>query len=73
MPAGANKHDYAVVAFIINFIGQQEITADMAFAMAFPFAFERMVKPFRSERPLVGYQHKHDFFEPVHIETTGAR
>jgi hypothetical protein len=69
---GANEDDLAGFAAIINSIGKQEIAADVAFAMSLPRPFERVVKPLRSKRGLVGYQQQHGFFEPVHIESARA-
>lgn len=65
---GANKAD--VVAF--QSIDQQEITADMAFTVVCPVAFELVVQPFGSEWCIVGYQQQHEVFQTIEVVPAGA-
>ncbi len=48
MRSGPDKNDRSNPAAVVKFINQQEVAADMAFPMAVPFTFERMVEPFRT-------------------------
>lgn len=66
---GASTHEdhLSSLAVIIDRIDEQEIAADMAFAMAGPIAFQRMIALFRPERSVIGDQEKHRFLEPAHV------
>jgi len=44
--SGAYKHNQAVLGSVIELVGQQEITPNMALAMTCPVAAERMIEPF---------------------------
>lgn len=67
MCSRADKNDEAVLAFIYNFVSQQEVAADMTFTMAVPIAGQRMIKPFGAKRRIIGDQQQHGFLELVHI------
>ena len=61
MGSGSDEDDEAGLAFI-HLVSQQKIAADMALAMANPFALKRVIKPFRSEPAIVGDQRQHGLF-----------
>jgi hypothetical protein len=49
MGAGADENDEVDFAAGIELVDEQEIAADVAFAIACPFTLQWVVKPFRSE------------------------
>ena len=59
MCAGTDKHDKTRFSASIEIVGEQEVTANMAFPMTRPVTLERVVEPFRSERAVVCYEQKH--------------
>lgn len=72
MSTGTHENYLAWFAVINELVGQQEIAADVTFAVADPVATgQRMVLPFRPERAIVGNQQQHGFLEPVHVEPAG--
>jgi hypothetical protein len=74
MYASAHENHLAGFAIIHEFVGQQEIPADVTFAVTHPVATrQRMIFPFWPERAIVGDQQQHGFLEPVHVESTGLR
>jgi hypothetical protein len=46
---GSNEHHHAGWAAVIELVSQQEVAADVAFAMAFPRAAQGVVPPFRPQ------------------------
>lgn len=55
MGAGANKNDGAAFSRrIIQLVDQQEVTADVAFPVSGPFAFQRVIKPLRTQGRVLG-------------------
>ena len=74
MCASAHENHLAGFAIVNEFVGQQEIAADVTFAVTDPVATrQRMVFPFWPERAIVGDQQQHGFLEPVHVEPAGLR
>lgn len=74
MSAGANEDDRtAFPRFLVEFVDQQKISADVAFAVAGPVAFQGMIKPFGAERRIIGDEQQHRLLELVEIEATGTR
>jgi hypothetical protein len=60
-------------SLVVDLVDQQEIAADVAFAMAGPFAFERVVKPFGTERRVVGDEDEYRLLEAMHVVATRPR
>jgi len=60
--AGANEHDEAALAAIVECIDQQEIAADVAFAMTGPVTRQRMIQLLRRKRCFIGDQQQHRLF-----------
>jgi hypothetical protein len=56
----------------IKLIDQQEITADMAFSVIDPLAFEWVIKPFGAKRRIAGYQQHHGLLESMHVVAARA-
>jgi hypothetical protein len=51
MGSGAHENERAARSrCVVHFVDQQEIPADVAFSRACPFAFQRVVAPFRRQR-----------------------
>src|SRR5690242_20613636 len=74
MRAGAHEDDRAALpGAIIGFIDEQEIAADMTFAVGRPIALERMVLPLRPERRVVRNEKQHALLQPVHIMAARPR
>ena len=65
--ACTDKNDEAMLATVINTIGQEEVTADMTFAVAVPIPAQSMVKPLRPQSAIIGDEQQHRLFELVHI------
>jgi len=57
----------------LNLVDQQEVTANVAFPMVGPVAFERMVQPFGAKGAIVGNQQHHRLLELRHVVAPGAR
>ncbi|GJD42511.1 hypothetical protein AFCDBAGC_0349 [Methylobacterium cerastii] len=45
MGAGADEDDEAGAAFVVDRVGEQEVAADVAFAMSRPIPLQRMIEP----------------------------
>ncbi len=73
MRTGAHEYDQAMFSVVIELVGQQKITADMALPIPFPVDAQWVIKPFRSKRGIVGDQQEHGFLEPVHVVPASSR
>ncbi|KXB13424.1 hypothetical protein ADT31_00340 (plasmid) [Xylella fastidiosa] len=60
-------------AAVVEFVGQQKITPDMALPVPFPIATQGVIEPFRPERVIVGDQQQHCFLEPIHVIAASPR
>ncbi len=69
----AHKNDQAALARVVERVDQQEVAADVALAMACPVTRQRVVEPFRRQRPVVGDQKRHGLFQPIHVVPAGMR
>ena len=67
MRAGTHENNQAGFAAIVEFVRQQEITANVALPMPFPIATQRVIEPLRAKWGIMGDQHKHGFLESVHV------
>lgn len=67
---GTRPHEDQGVA--LQPINQQEIAADVAFAMVRSGALERMIQPFGTKGTLVGNQQQHGFFQTLEVVTARA-
>ena len=70
MRSGPYENHEARRSILIQAISQNEVTTNMALPMPLPLPFERMVRPFRPERAIVGDQKHHHSLELVHIIAT---
>jgi hypothetical protein len=52
----------------ISLVDQQEVAADMSFAVICPIALERVIPPLGTERPVVRDQEKHCLLQSPHVE-----
>lgn len=59
--------DAALTGGRVRFVNEQEISADMTFAMARPCAFERVILPLRPKRCVIRDQQEHHCLQPVHV------
>lgn len=50
MCSGAHEYDQAMFPVVVDLVGQQKITADMALPIPFPVATQRVIEPLRSKR-----------------------
>ena len=71
--AGAHKDDLLVRSAAFQAIDQQEVAADVAFAMIGPVTGERMIAPLGPERAVIGDQQQHCLLELLQIEAAGMR
>src|SRR5690349_13649813 len=69
MRAGANEDD----RIPLNLIDEQEVAADVTFAVVAPFTLEWMIQPFRRQGRIIGYEKQHRLFQPTHVEASRAR
>ncbi len=69
--ASADKAYDLVYSRTLKLVDQQKIATDVTLTMVGPFAFQRMIKPFGSERFFVGDEQQHSFFEALHVVTPG--
>ena len=68
MGSGSDKAN----AIAIEPVDQQKVAADMAFAMIGPIPLQRMVEPFRAERPIVGNQQQHGRLQLDNVGAPGT-
>ena len=61
----AHENDQAAFARVVERVDQEEVAADVALTMAYPVTRQRMIEPFRRQRPVVGDQQRHGLFQPV--------
>lgn len=73
MGARAHEHHQAVLGGVVEPVDQQEVAADVAFAVTAPVAGERVVQPLRPERAVIGDQVHHGLLEPAHVVAAGVR
>lgn len=67
----AHENDHAALARVSEPVDQQEVAADVALTMPSPVTRQRVVKPFRRQRLIVGDQQKHRLFQPGHVVPAG--
>ena len=67
MSPTAHENDQAALARVVERVDQQKVPADVALAMACPVTCQRVVEPFRRQRPVVGDQQCHGLFQPGHV------
>ena len=63
MSTGSDKDYKSDFAFVIKPVDEKKIPADMTFSVTFPLAFQRMIKPFSTERTVIGDQQQQSLFE----------
>lgn len=68
MAARAHEDDLLASATALQPVDQQEVAADVAFAMVSPFAGKGVVQPLRPERRIIGDQQQHRLFQAFHVE-----
>lgn len=57
----ANEYDRPTFSrAVVDAVDQEKVSADVALAVAGPFALEGVILPFRIEGRVVGDQHEHD-------------
>ena len=71
--AGAHENQKFGLGAVVDFVGEQEIAADVTFAMASPFPLEGMIQPFRAEGRVVGDEVEHRLFEAMHVVASRTR
>jgi len=69
---GVRPRAYEDDGITLEPVDQQEITANVAFAMVSPVAFEWMVQPFGTQRRIVGNEQQYGHFQPIHVVPAGA-
>ena len=74
MGAGSDEYDAAAPSgSVVQFVDQQKISADVALPISRPFALERMIQPFGTERRIIGDQQKHRLFQTIEIISARPR
>ena len=71
--AGAHEDNQAGFPTVIHFVGQQEISSDVALTVPLPIAMQRVIKLLGTQGRLLRDEQHHSLFEPAHIEATCMR
>jgi len=71
--ARAHESDDFVQCLAIEAIDQEEIAANVAFAMSRPRAGQSVIQPLRSQRAVIGDEQYHPFLETLQVEASGVR
>lgn len=69
MRSGPHENDNTRLAGRLELVDEQEITTNVAFAMAGPVALEGVIEPFGRQRCIVRDQQYHCLLEPVEVVT----
>ncbi len=61
MRACAHEDNQTGFLAVVQFVGQKEVAADVAFPVSVSIAAQWMIEPFRAEWPVIGDQQEHGF------------
>ncbi len=73
MSTATHEYHQATLAGVVEPVDEQEVTANVAFTVACPVACQRVIEPFRRQRPIVGDEQHHGLFQVVHVVSAGVR